>query len=80
MARTGVLARKNLVVDARDIRSLRRVLGVATESEVVCVAVRDRLALEEACSPDNAAKLTEPLSDAVRPPQHPGGCRGRVRV
>jgi hypothetical protein len=48
MARTGVLARKNLVVDARDIRSLRRVLGVATESEAVRVAVRDRLALEEA--------------------------------
>ena len=41
-------ARKNLVVDARDIRSLRRVLGVATESEAVRIAVKERLALEEA--------------------------------
>ena len=41
-------ARKNLVVDERDIRSLRRVLGVSTESEAVRIAVKERLALEEA--------------------------------
>jgi hypothetical protein len=48
MRSAQVFARKNLVVDARDIRSLRRVLGVATESEAVRIAVKERLALEEA--------------------------------
>lgn len=48
MRTTRALARKNLVVDERDIRTLRRVLGVATESEAVRIAVKERLALEEA--------------------------------
>ena len=43
-----VLARKNLMVDEEKVRALKRVLGVATESEAVRIAVRDRLALEEA--------------------------------
>jgi hypothetical protein len=42
------LARKNLVVDQDDVRALKRVLNVATESEAVRIAVRDRLALEDA--------------------------------
>lgn len=42
------LARKNLVVDEDEVRALKRVLGVSTESEAVRIAVRDRLALEEA--------------------------------
>lgn len=48
MRAAQAFARKNLVVDARDIRLLRRVLGVATESEAVRIAVKERLALEEA--------------------------------
>lgn len=42
------LARKNLMVDEEEVRALKRVLGVSTESEAVRIAVRDRLALEEA--------------------------------
>jgi hypothetical protein len=42
------LARKNLVVDQEEVRALKRVLNVATESEAVRIAVRDRLALEDA--------------------------------
>jgi Arc/MetJ family transcription regulator len=42
------LARKNLIVDEEEIRALKRALGAATESEAVRIAVRDRLALEEA--------------------------------
>ena len=36
------------MVDEEDIRALKRVLGAPTESEAVRIAVRDRLALEEA--------------------------------
>ena len=36
------------MVDEEDVRALKRVLGVSTESEAVRIAVRDRLALEEA--------------------------------
>ena len=43
-----VLARKNLMVDEEEVRALKRALGVSTESEAVRIAVRDRLALEEA--------------------------------
>jgi hypothetical protein len=42
------LARKNLIVDEQQVRALKRVLKVSTESEAVRIAVRDRLALEEA--------------------------------
>jgi hypothetical protein len=42
------LARKNLMVDQEEVLALKRVLKVATESEAVRIAVRDRLALEEA--------------------------------
>ena len=41
------LARKNLMVD-EEVRALKRGLGVSTDSEAVRIAVRDRLALEEA--------------------------------
>lgn len=40
--------RKNLMVDPDEIRALQRALGTASESEAVRVAIRDRLALEEA--------------------------------
>jgi hypothetical protein len=42
------LARKNLIVDQDEVRALKRVLNVATDSEAVRIAIRDRLALEEA--------------------------------
>lgn len=42
------MTRKNLMVDERAIRALRRVLAAPTDSEAVRIAVRDRLALEEA--------------------------------
>ena len=36
------------MVCEEEVRALKRVLGVSTESEAVRIAVRDRLALEEA--------------------------------
>jgi hypothetical protein len=42
------LARKNFMVDQEDVRALKRALGVTTESEAMRIAVRDRLALEDA--------------------------------
>ncbi len=47
MRSARVLARKNLMVE-EEVRALKRVLGASTESEAVRIAVRDRLALEEA--------------------------------
>jgi hypothetical protein len=47
MPSVKAFARKNLMVDAADIRALKRALGTSTESEAVRVAVRDRLVLEE---------------------------------
>jgi len=48
MRTSGTLARKNFMVNEEDVRMLKRVLQVATESEAVRIAVRDRLALEKA--------------------------------
>jgi hypothetical protein len=42
------LTRKNLMVDPDQIRALTRALGAASESEAVRIAIRDRLAMEEA--------------------------------
>ena len=42
------LTRKNLMVDPEDVRALTRALGAASESEAVRIAIRDRLAMEEA--------------------------------
>jgi len=36
------------MVCEEEVRALKRVLGVSTDSEAVRIAVRDRLALEEA--------------------------------
>ena len=46
--RASNLARKNLIVDERDIRALKRVLGVPSESEAVRNVVRERLLLVRA--------------------------------
>ena len=48
MASGSGLARKNLMVDETSVRALKRALKVSTESEAVRIAVRDRLAIEEA--------------------------------
>jgi len=45
---TPAFTRKNLMVDPEEIRALTRALGAASESEAVRIAIRDRLALEEA--------------------------------
>ena len=47
MRSARILARKNLIVE-EEVRALKRVLGVSTDSEAVRIAIRDRLALEEA--------------------------------
>jgi Arc/MetJ family transcription regulator len=48
MASGSGLARKNFMVDETTVRALKRALKVSTESEAVRIAVRDRLATEEA--------------------------------
>lgn len=48
MQSARALSRKNLMVDPKAIRELRRVLGAPTDSEAVRIAVRERLQLEEA--------------------------------
>ena len=42
------LSRKNLMVNAEAVRTLKQLLKAPTESEAVRIAVQDRLALEEA--------------------------------
>ena len=48
MASGSTLARKNFMVDETTVRALKHALKVSTESEAVRIAVRDRLAIEEA--------------------------------
>jgi len=48
MASGSSLARKNFIVDDVAVRALKHALKVPTESEAVRIAVRDRLAIEEA--------------------------------
>ena len=58
------LARKNLMVDQEEVRALKRVLNVATESEAVRIAVRDRLALEDAQAAFHRIRVRGGLEDA----------------
>ncbi len=58
------LARKNLVVDQDAVRALKHVLKVATESEAVRIAVRDRLALEDAQAAFHRIRSRGGLDDA----------------
>ena len=60
------LARKNLVVDQEEVRALKRVLKVATESEAVRIAVRDRLALEDAQAAFHRIRSRGGLDDVFR--------------
>ncbi|MGD0948932.1 MAG: hypothetical protein ABSA52_16095 [Candidatus Binatia bacterium] len=48
MASGSGWARKNFMVDETTVRALKHALKVSTESEAVRIAVRDRLAIEEA--------------------------------
>jgi hypothetical protein len=66
------LARKNLMVDAGEVRALKLALGAPTESEAVRIAVRDRLALEEAQAAFERIRARGGLDDAFQrsaPPQ-----------
>jgi hypothetical protein len=74
MRAARAFARKNLVVDERDIRSLRRVLGVATESEAVRIAVKQRLALEEAQAALRRIRKRRGIDDVFRR-SGSAGCR-----
>ncbi|MBI2897680.1 MAG: hypothetical protein HYY06_29240 [Deltaproteobacteria bacterium] len=64
MSRERPLARKNLMVDAGDVLALKKVLGAATESEAVRVAVRDRLVLEEAQAAFDRIRARGGIDDA----------------
>lgn len=47
-ARAERLARKNVIVNARKVRRLRRTLGASSESAAIRIAVERTLAFEEA--------------------------------
>ncbi len=66
MRSSGALARKNLMVDEEEVRTLKRVLRVATESEAVRIAIRDRLALEEAQAAFHRIRARGGLEDTFR--------------
>jgi hypothetical protein len=66
MRASGTLARKNFMVNEEDVRMLKRVLQVTTESEAVRIAVRDRLALEEAQAAFRRIRARKGLEDAFR--------------
>lgn len=48
MRSAKISVRKNLMVNGDDVRALKRLLGVPSDSEAVRIAVRDRVALEVA--------------------------------
>jgi hypothetical protein len=71
------LTRKNLMVDPDEIRALTRALGAASESEAVRIAIRDRLAMEEAQAAFASIRARGGLDDVFgrSPPR-----RGRRRA
>lgn len=54
------------MVDEDVVRALTRVLGVSTQSEAVRIAVRDRLALEEAQRAFHRIRARGGLDDVFR--------------
>ncbi len=54
------------MVDEEEVRTLKRVLQVATESEAVRIAIRDRLALEEAQAAFHRIRGRGGLEDTFR--------------
>jgi hypothetical protein len=66
MSSESSLARKNLMVDAEQIRALKKVLGAPTESEAVRIAVRDRLILEETQAAFDRIRARGGIDDVYR--------------
>ena len=66
MSSESSLARKNLMVDAGQIRALKKVLGAPTESEAVRIAVRDRLLLEETQAAFDRIRARGGIDDVFR--------------
>ena len=80
MASGSGLARKNLMVDETTVRALKHALKVPTESEAVRIAVRDRLAIEEAQAACGRIRGRGGVDDAFQrsAPDQRGGKNGRA--
>lgn len=75
------LTRKNLMVDEKAVRALRRVLGAASESEAVRTVVRDRLLPAEARQALDRIRARRGLDDVFgrRPRRSPARRRTAAR-
>ena len=80
MASGSGLARKNFMVDETTVRALKRALKVSTESEAVRIAVRDRLAIEEAQAAFGRIRGRGGVDDVFQrsTPDKRGGKNGRA--
>ena len=80
MASGSTLARKNLMVDETTVRALKHALKVSTESEAVRIAVRDRLAIEEAQAAFGRIRGRGGIDDVFQrsAPEQRGGKNGRA--
>ena len=80
MASGSSLARKNFMVDEAAVRALTHALKVATESEAVRIAVRDRLAIEEAQAALGRLRRRGGVDDVFQrsAPDKRGGKNGRA--
>jgi Arc/MetJ family transcription regulator len=80
MAPKSSLARKNFIVDDVAVRALKQALRVPTESEAVRIAVRDRLAIEEAQAAFGRISRRGGLDDLFQrsAPDRRGGKNGRA--
>ena len=80
MASGSGLARKNFMVDETTVRALKHALKVSTESEAVRIAVRDRLAIEEAQAAFGRIRARGGVDDVFRrsAPDKRGGKNGRA--
>ena len=80
MASGSGLARKHFMVDETTVRALKRALKVSTESEAVRIAVRDRLATEEAQAAFGRIRGRGGIDDPFQrsAPDKRGGKNGRA--
>ena len=80
MASGSGMARKNFMVDATTVSALKHALKVSTESEAVRIAVRDRLAIEEAQAAFGRIRGRGGVDDVFRrsAPDQRGGKNGRA--
>ena len=60
------LARKNFMVDAGEIRILKKVLGAASESEAIRVAVHERIMLGRAEAALRRIRARRGVTDVYR--------------